>query len=157
MFQKVCPNLTGAMCIVAGLLALVSCNTQRREEEGLEDVVASAASPEKALQALTQALTLHASFDDGPDAAFARGDRRLYTAPSYAEQAQAVAGLGNPNVEIAEDGGRSGGALKFSSKNTHAIFYPAGKNVGFANGEWNGTISFWLSLDPDQDLGARLL
>ena len=63
-----------------------------------------------------------------------------------------MAGLGNPNVGISEDGGRSGGALKFSSKNTHAIFYPAGRNVGFANGEWNGTISFWLSLDPDQDL-----
>ena len=31
---------------------------------------------------LREALTFHASFDHGPDADFAQGDHRLFTAPS---------------------------------------------------------------------------
>lgn len=100
-----------------------------------------------------QALTFHATFDDGADAKVARGDKSIYTAPSYKEQDAARAGLHSLDAEIAAGQGRNGGgALRFLKKNTKAIFYKAESNVAFDAKNWTGTVSFWLSLDPDKDL-----
>lgn len=101
---------------------------------------------------LRDALLLHAGFDDGWDAGFAKGDTRLYTASSYKEQEKATPGIGNPDVEIVSDAGRFQHALKFNKKNQHAIFYRAENNLAYSPSGWNGTISFWLSLDPAADL-----
>jgi Concanavalin A-like lectin/glucanases superfamily len=100
----------------------------------------------------TNALTFHAGFDGGADADFGAGDRRIYTAPNYKAQSEAVPGLANPDVEIAKGAGRKGDALRFKKKNVHAIFFKAGKNVAFDERNWTGTISFWLRLDPDKEL-----
>ncbi|MBI1791991.1 MAG: LamG domain-containing protein [Acidobacteria bacterium] len=101
---------------------------------------------------LREALTFHAPFDGSTDAAFALGDKRLYTAASYRDQAGARPGVSSADVEIAPGRGRFGDALWFKKKNTKAIFYAAQKNVAFNAGGWTGTVSFWLSLDPEQDL-----
>ncbi len=103
-------------------------------------------------QDFRKALTFHASFDKSTDADFALGDRQLYTAPSYKAQAEAKAGLGNPEVSLVAGQGRYGGALQFRKKNTMAIFYKGEKNIAYRSRDWNGTVSFWLSLDPDTDL-----
>lgn len=105
-----------------------------------------------AQQDLAAALTFHASFDNGADADFSLGDKRLYTAPSYKNLDAARAGLGNPDVSLTPGKGRYGAALEFRAKNTMAIYYPAEKNIDYRQGNWSGTVSFWLSLDPDQDL-----
>ena len=105
-----------------------------------------------ATDALAEVLTFHASFDDGIDADWALGDRQIYTAPSYAEQDQAVPGIGNPAVGVADGAGRFGRALRFTARNQHAIFYKADGNVGYSSEDWSGTVSFWLSLDPAADL-----
>jgi hypothetical protein len=102
--------------------------------------------------ALGDALMFHAGFDDGSDAAFARGDRRLYTAASYKEQEKATPGLGSPDAEIVSNAGRFQHALRFNKKNTRAIFYQASSNVAYSGSGWSGTVSFWLSLAPAQDL-----
>ena len=102
--------------------------------------------------ALADALTFHASFDNGLDADKALGDPRIYTAPSYDEQDQAEPGIGNPAVVVADGAGRFGHALRFTERNRHAIFYRAGGNTGYSPENWNGTVSFWLSLDPATDL-----
>ncbi len=107
---------------------------------------------ESAAQAIAEALTFHASFDDGIDADFARGDSRLYSAPTYDEIDQRTAGLAGLEIDIAEEAGRYGHALNFLSKNTKAVFYNAEDNVAFSPDGWSGTISFWLSLDPAIDL-----
>ena len=112
-------------------------------------------STEKSLDVtaiLGDVLTFHASFDNGVDADWALGDGQIYTAPSYAEQDQAVHGIGNPSVEVADDVGRFGDALRFTARNRHAIFYKAEDNVAYASENWSGTVSFWLSLDPAADL-----
>ena len=112
-------------------------------------------STEESLDAtaiLGDVLTFHASFDNGVDADWALGDGQIYTAPSYAEQDQAVHGIGNPSVEVADDVGRFGDALRFTARNQHAIFYKAEDNVAYASENWSGTVSFWLSLDPATDL-----
>ncbi|MFN0170186.1 MAG: LamG-like jellyroll fold domain-containing protein [Bryobacteraceae bacterium] len=112
----------------------------------------AASAEDKPRKALESALTFHAAFDGGTDAAFALGDKRLYTADDYKVQDQATPGLGNPDVEIARGQGRFGDALHFRKKNSKAIFYHATSNVAFDPKNWNGAVSFWLKLDPDQDL-----
>jgi len=102
--------------------------------------------------ALRQALIFHASFDGSADADFALGDRRIYTATSYKNRQDAQAGLHNPDVRIAPGAGRFGDALEFRRKNTKAIHFLAERNVRYWNERWHGTVSFWLSLDPDRDL-----
>lgn len=101
---------------------------------------------------LRQSLTFHATFDGTTDAAVARGDKRIFVAPKYSEQSAAQPGLTGPDVVLAPGQGRTGGALRFAKKNTRAVFYQAAGNVKFDPQGWTGTISFWLSLDPDQDL-----
>jgi hypothetical protein len=102
--------------------------------------------------ALGAALTFHASFDHGPDADYALGDTRVYTAASYRALETAQAGLHNPDVAIVPGKGKYGAALQFAAKNTTAIYYQADKNVAYRPADWSGTVSFWLSLDPEQDL-----
>jgi hypothetical protein len=106
-----------------------------------------------ALQAaLSKALTFHASFDRGPDADYGLGDRKIYTASNYKTQGDAKPGIGNPDVTIVSGKGRFGDALQFRTKNTMAVFYHAEKNVSYRERDWGGSISFWLSLSPDEDL-----
>ncbi|MDA1313450.1 MAG: LamG domain-containing protein [Acidobacteria bacterium] len=136
---------TWGLCLLMAGLAGLGCSPGN-DAAGDAETAASAA-----VEALKASLTFHASFDDGPDAAFAKGDRRIYTAPSYEEQASALPGIGNPDVEIV-DGGVVGRALKFNKKNVHAIFYRGAKNAAFQESNWTGSVSFWLNLNPDEDL-----
>ncbi len=98
-----------------------------------------------------RSLTFYASFDQGLDAEFALGDKRIYTAPNYKAQLEAKPGLHNPDVTVVA-GGLTGSALRFGKKNDKAIFYQGDKNLTFREGDWTGSISFWLNLDPDQEL-----
>jgi len=104
--------------------------------------------------ALEKSLLLRASFDKpSGEAQLAKGDARLYSAPSYKEQAKAATGFGGVPVEFAANAGLGGtGALRFTKKNTQALFYKGDRNAGFTPGNWQGTVSFWLKLDPDTEL-----
>lgn len=93
--------------------------------------------------ALAQALTFHASFDQGPDADFARGDARLYR-PGATEAADPVPGLG----ALALAPGRFGRALEFARERTHTVLYRAQSNVAFAPEHFRGTLSLWMRFDP---------
>lgn len=95
---------------------------------------------------LQKDLLFRATFDGSPDAAFAKGDKRIHNAPTYKEAGQP--GLDGSGVEFAPKGGRRGGALRFPKKNTRAVYFQAAKNFNPVS----GTVSFWLKLDPDKDL-----
>jgi hypothetical protein len=100
-------------------------------------------------EGLRSALTLHASFDKGSDADMARGDKRIFHAPNYKQVDAAQAGAGDVDVAVESGSGIAGsGALRFRSKNTRALFYRGAGHVSPAS----GAISFWLRLDPQQDL-----
>ena len=103
-------------------------------------------------EALRKALTFHASFDQVVDADFALGSKQLYTATSYKKREDAKPGLHHPDAQLVPGAGRFGGGLKFAKKNTKAVYYSATKNVAYQSQDWNGTVSFWLSLDPETDL-----
>lgn len=136
----------GAQLLVACLAGCAGSS-----ESGL-DGTAPSAETESVADGLEAVLTFHASFDEGVSADFAMGDEHIYTAPSYEAQDQAVPGIGNSAVVVADGAGRFGHALQFSERNQHAIFYAAPGNVDYSQLSWSGTVSFWLSLDPDADL-----
>src|SRR5580704_16238988 len=97
---------------------------------------------------LRAGLSFHASFDNGLDADFARGDAKIYSAPDYKQQSSAKAGLGDVDAVIEKGVGVGGGdALRFRSKNVHALFFRADRHAALAG----GTLSFWLRLDPEKD------
>jgi hypothetical protein len=130
-----------ALCLAVGACA------------GTGSETGSEAAPEADPQAdLRDALTLHASFDGTHDADFAVGDHRLHTATSYEAMEDAAPGLDHPDISLASGAGRYGDALSFGATNTKAIYYPAEGNVAYQPGGWDGTIAFWLSLDPASDL-----
>lgn len=101
---------------------------------------------------LSAALSFHASFDQGPTADFARGDSKIYTAPKYDQLDQASPGIDDPDITIEDSAGRFGSALNFSRSYKRALFYKSEKNMGYSTEDWAGTISFWLNLNPDEDL-----
>ena len=103
--------------------------------------------------ALSEALTFHASFDGGVDAEFARGDGTLYAAVSAARDAEARPGLpAGGETRVAAGEGRFGDALQFTDANATRVFFKAEKNLPYAESNWSGTVSFWLRVSPDEDL-----
>ena len=97
--------------------------------------------------------TFFASFDSGPDADFAAGDNRLYHAPTMKHPRTGEPGLPKSGVVTLEPSqGKRGGALRFHKKTQEMVFFKALKNVPYQTNDWQGTVSFWLSLNPEEDL-----
>jgi hypothetical protein len=104
-------------------------------------------APSEALRSLTQALTLHASFDRGFDADFARGDKTC-----YAQGRELVPIKATDEVRLEPEAGRFGGALHFTKKgNLRPAFKDAG-TLGYSAESWDASVSAWLRLTPDEDL-----
>ena len=103
--------------------------------------------------ALRKALTFYASFDGQVDADFALGDPTLYTAPSMEQSDEGTPGLPGDNLARRVEGeGRFGDALRIDKQSEPIIYFKAGENMAYQRESWDGTISFWLSLNPDKDL-----
>ena len=143
-------SLVASLAVLLLAVFLYGCSGSAEPDPSMASSSTEASSD--ATIALSEVLTFHASFDRGVDADWALGDRQIYTVPSYAEQDQAVPGISNPSVEVADGTGRFGHALRFTARNQHAIFYKAEGNVAYSSEDWSGTVSFWLSLDPATDL-----
>ena len=101
--------------------------------------------------ALADALLFHAPFDGEVDAAFSRGDGRMFTAKS-GKRESAQPGNRRSDVELLLWSGRYGGSLRFKAKSPDVVFFAAEKNVGYSTTDWSGTVSFWMRLDPSKDL-----
>lgn len=117
-------------------------------EIGAEEAEKILQSADARTSTLGGALTLHASFDNGLEADFSRGDRTSYVR----EGQDLVRAMPTSEVKIAPDAGKFGGALHFSQKNS---FRPAYRNsgvLGYNDKNWNASVSVWLRLDPDKDL-----
>lgn len=97
---------------------------------------------------LAQALTLHASFDQGLDADFARGDQKCYVAQG---KELAPAAL-TEDVRLSPGAGRFGGALHFAKKNSFRPLFKDAGALGYSSERWNASVSVWLRLTPDEDL-----
>jgi hypothetical protein len=103
--------------------------------------------------ALGRALTLHASFDSGPNADFARGDRTLYSYTTAQQRAQGgVVGLPDDSIKITIGSGRFKNALLFTKKSNVRPFFKDGGNIGYNATDWSYSVSVWLRISPDIDL-----
>jgi hypothetical protein len=61
--------------------------------------------------------------------------------------------MGKLDVQIAPKQGVGGGdALQFKSVNSKALFFKAAGNTRYTPSGWDGTVAFWLRLNPDPDL-----
>ena len=112
-----------------------------------------AQSGAESLAKLRSALSFHASFDHGINADLALGDRTLYWAPSM--KAPRVGKPGFPEngaVSHVNEGGRFGGALRFHRKVQEIVFFQGEKNFAYRTGDWSGTVSLWLKVDPSREL-----
>jgi hypothetical protein len=97
---------------------------------------------------LSRALTLHASFDKGLDADFARGDKLCYVQQGK----KLVPARANEEVKLAADAGRFGGALHFPKKGAYRPAFKDRGVLGYNAKSWSASVSVWLRLDPDKDL-----
>ena len=102
---------------------------------------------------LANALVFHASFDGGVDAPYAAGDPKLYWSPTFARRAEAQPGLPPTDTTIAPGAGRFGDALRFTRRGAPVVFYQGGANTPYTASNWGGSVSLWLSTDPEGDLG----
>lgn len=100
---------------------------------------------------LKSALTFYASFDKGLDADIAMGDNRLFTlldkTPKEGNHTENL-------TRLAKGKGISGGALLFTKRNAKWLFYDGLKNFSFDKKNWSGAVSFWLKVDPINELDA---
>ena len=104
-------------------------------------------------ESLKDALTLYASFDEGYAADFARGDAKLYTTTSWdIDDGIEEISEEKPFVTRLTEGGRTGGALRFSSDWNPVVFYKGKDNVAYQEENWAGAFSFWLRIDPKNGL-----
>ncbi len=101
----------------------------------------------------SEALSFHASFDEGLNADFARGDGTLYTVTATRPEKKVVAGLETGGATVVAKGeGRLGDCLRFTDRKAPRIFFKAQENLPYAAKDWSGTVSFWLRVSPDEDL-----
>jgi hypothetical protein len=97
---------------------------------------------------LASALTLHASFDKGLDADFARGDKQCY----IMQGKDLITAAPTDEVRLVPDSGRFGGALHFTKKNNFRPSFRDAGVLGYNDKQWNASVSVWLRLNPDEDL-----
>jgi len=128
------------------MLLFASCKENKVEQntEAIKDTNKNAA--------LKSALTLYASFDNGINADFAKGDNKLYSVMNRKSLDSARIGLHKDSVNIAKTLGKYGDALQFKDKTKGYVFYKSLSNIAYSTTDWDSSISFWLSLDPNTDL-----
>lgn len=101
---------------------------------------------------LKESLTFYASFDGQADADYARGDARMYTVKNYDQLPDGKKGLKSKFIRLAQGEGVSGDALEFTQKNDNIVYFKAQENLPYSRESWSGTVSFWMQLNPDEDL-----
>jgi hypothetical protein len=107
------------------------------------------------LKDLKQSLTFYASFDQGPNATRAAGDPLLYHAPSMNHPRTGTPGLPESRyLTLAKGAGRFGDALQFHRKSQEMVFFKGPKNFPYKTNNWNGTVSLWLKVEPQEELAT---
>jgi len=98
---------------------------------------------------LGSALSFYASFDHGTDADLAKGDKRLFT---LIDKQHKPGNHTGDLTRLAKAKGLSGGALHFTKRKAKWLLYDGAKNFHFAEKDWSGAVSFWLKVDPVNEL-----
>ena len=147
MFVRPTPRRSSPMKTPLTFLAVFTCASCALPMASHETVAPAVRT------ALGRSLAFHVSFDTGPNADFARGDRTLYSYSTSQERAKGgVVGLPNDEVKITKGSGRFQSALLFTKKSNVRPFFKDGGNIGYNASAWNYSVSVWLRISPDVDL-----
>jgi hypothetical protein len=133
-----------------GILSLGACWGSFVTKVDGQGAVVAAKSDEVDHDSLKSHLYFHAPFDGGTDAKVARRDGKLRTAPDLKRETAEIGQL-REDVQILQGEGKSGDAIRFQRKSKQVLFYP-GINMDYQPSDWQGTMSVWLRLTPDEDL-----
>lgn len=111
-------------------------------------------TPSPVAEALSAALTFHASFNQGIDADFAKGDPKLHTLTTRTPKMESEPGLHTENrtIRVDDAGVHGGGALRFTHQQSPWLFYHAQDNLPYRTNDWSGSVSLWLKVDPQTEL-----
>jgi hypothetical protein len=111
-------------------------------------LLAPAALAADPLVTLRQALALHASFDQGFNADFSRGDPvcRIRQGGTLVPAGE------SDGLRLAPKAGRFGAALHFPAKGAVRPQFAGPGVLGYNDRSWSATVSVWLRLTPDEDL-----
>ena len=100
---------------------------------------------------LKKALTFYASFNESEHADVAAGDKTLFTAESLKRDKVSRGLVGD--VARLDEQGKFGKALFYPARSDRVTFFKGARNVPYSrDGAYETTISFWMSLTPDEDL-----
>jgi hypothetical protein len=97
-------------------------------------------------------LLFHAPFDESADATFAKGDKRIHWGPQWGAPRVVQPGLPPGGVSLAFQQGRYGSALRFDRPIKEVVAFKAAGNMPYRQRNWQGSVSFWLRVSPDEDL-----
>lgn len=137
-----------ALILLLSLAGFSSC----KEKDGKKGEAKMEAKEETPKDQLKAALTFYASFDSGVQADYSVGDSLMYTVANRNALDSSQVGLHKPDISRQEGMGKYGAGLQFTEKSSGYIYYPSPGNIAYSTENWNGAISFWLSLDPATDL-----
>ena len=102
---------------------------------------------------IRDSLLLYASFDQGIDADFSKGDGKLRHGATAGKRPEATDGLpATGNVKRVEKGGKIGGYLDFTTGKGPTVFYDAAKNFPALKPNFSSTVSLWLKADMKNGL-----
>jgi hypothetical protein len=112
------------------------------------------ASPNDAADAIRQAVTLRASFDEAVRADYGQGDLGLSTRFNHESEKNRFVfekGFDATVFRVARNAGIVGGALEARNllPRNGRIFFPAQGNIAYRRGGWAGSVSVWLKTDPN--------
>lgn len=103
-------------------------------------------SPDPVDAALRGALIHYVSFDHSTQADFSVGDGVLVHEPRGEATAE------GKHYVIRPADGRYGGALDFERRSRDKVYYRGRDIVNYDAGSWQGTVSLWMKISPDEDL-----
>jgi hypothetical protein len=103
---------------------------------------------------LRDSLTFYASFDGSLEADIAAGDPGFYTAPSWSQRMgyEPFTKTDEEFFRIHKGEGKYGDALWIDNRYEPVFFYKGEDNMLYETEGWSGAVSFWLRLDPAEDL-----
>lgn len=108
----------------------------------------SIALPLSAQDSLRSSLVFHASFDEGLNADFSKGDKTCVIKKGR----ELIPCAFNDDVKLAKGEGRFGSCLHFPKKGATRPQFRGVNVLGYNDKSWSASVSVWLRLSPDQDL-----
>ena len=130
-----------ALLIAICFVCFNSASAQQQEKEN-----------ENAIRdSVLDSMLFEATMNDVTDANLFENDGWIYTA-SELNRKRFETGIRTDKVKIVKGGGVSGSDfLRFKKKTKPVLFYKAAKTLAMRPKEnWQGTVSFWLRLDPEK-------